>query len=194
MYKSTLSLHDKNGQRKYLNEVERKQFYECTKNYPDRIRLFCQLLFFTGARIAEIHNLNVENIDFSNKSVVIETLKKRKRGVYREIPLPEFLLEKLKIYIEHRNKENTNTTQLWDYSLRTASRNVKSILQEAGVTGVRSSSKSLRHGYAVVSVKKLVPLNLIQKYLGHASIETSSIYLNILGEEEREIVRKIWMV
>ena len=83
MYKSTISLHDLNGQRKYLNQVERLRFLECTKSRSLQIKLFCQLLYYTGARIAEIHNLRVGNIDFSNKTVVIETLKKCKRGIYR---------------------------------------------------------------------------------------------------------------
>ena len=82
MYKNTMSLYDNNGQRKYLNQNERLRFLEVTKQQPTEIRLFCQLLYYTGARIAEIHNLTTERIDVSNGTVVIEGLKKRKRGIF----------------------------------------------------------------------------------------------------------------
>ena len=88
-----------------------------------------------------------------------------------------------------QNKDKSSST-LWDYSLRTASRNVKIILEEAGITGIRSSSKSLRHGYAVSAIQ-LVHMTLLRKWLGHATLETTAIYLNILGSDERKIARKL---
>ena len=107
-----MTLYNRNGQRKYLNQIERLRFLEVTKKKDIDIRLFSQLLFFTGARIAEVHNLTSINLDFSNKAVVIETLKKRKRGIYREIPLPDFLLEDLKTYINGKKQRNKNQKDL----------------------------------------------------------------------------------
>lgn len=189
MYKSTTSLHDRNGQRKYLNQVERLRFLECTKAYPLHKRLFCQLLFFTGARIAEIHNLKISNLDFSNKTVVLETLKRRKRGIYREIPLPDFLLDALKSYIKNIKPEHQN--RLWSFSLRSASRYIKSIMIEVGVSGASASAKGLRHGFAVKAVQK-APITTVKKWLGHSRIETTAIYLDVIGSEEREIAKKVW--
>ena len=37
-----------------------------------------------------------------------------------------------------------------------------------------------------------VPLNLVQRWLGHASMATTAIYLDALGEEEREIAARMW--
>ena len=191
MYTSTLTLRDIEGQRKYLNQAERLQFLECTKSQHVHIKLFCQLLFYTGARIAEIHNITPENIDFSNKSVVLETLKKRKRGVFREIPLPDFLLKEVELYLKNIYTEQEKSQKLWYFSLRTASRYVKAVLLEAGIHGIRGSAKSLRHGYAVTAVQK-APITLVKKWLGHSSLETTEIYLDILGFEEREIAKRMW--
>ena len=191
MYKSTISLHDLNGQRKYLNQVERLRFLECTVSRPSQIRLFCQLLYYTGARIAEIHNLRVRNIDFSNKTIVIETLKKRRRGIYREIPLPDFLLEDLESYIKERTHGEEGCECLWHFSLRSASRHIKTIMHEAHITGARGSSRGLRHGFAVHAVNK-APITMVKKWLGHSNLETTAIYLDIVGSEEREIAKKIW--
>ena len=81
-----MSLHSSKGERKYLNQAERLRFLKVVKHQPVAVRLFSQLIYYTGARIAEVHNFTARSIDFSNKTVVIESLKKRKKGVYREVP------------------------------------------------------------------------------------------------------------
>jgi integrase/recombinase XerD len=37
-----------------------------------------------------------------------------------------------------------------------------------------------------------VPLNIIQKWLGHADIATTAIFTNVLGPEERAIAARMW--
>ena len=191
MYSPVISLYDQNGQRKYLNQFERLSFFECTKSRPVHKKLFCQLLYFTGARIAEIHNLTTQNIDFSNQTVVIETLKRRRNGIFREIPLPNLLLEILNSYINNIDCNQGEFLSLWKFSLRSASRYVKDVMVEAGITGVRASSRGLRHGFAVHSIN-IAPITLVKKWLGHSSLETTAIYLNVVGTEEREIAKRVW--
>ena len=191
MYKTAMSLRDNMGQRKYLNHMERLRFLEKTKHYRSDIKLFCQLLYYTGARIAEIHNLTRDSIDFSNKTVVLESLKKRQRGIYREIPLPMHLLENLLGYISNLGYENSQNQCLWSFSLRTASRHVKRLMQDAEIMGLQSCARGLRHGFAVHAVAK-VPITMVKKWLGHATLETTEIYLDVVGIEEREIAKRIW--
>ena len=190
MYAHSTSLYSRTGQRKYLNQTERLRFLEATKTQKIETKLFCQLLYYTGARIAEIYNLTPEHIDIANGTVIIETLKKRRRGIYREIPIPKWLLDELGGYINILaiNKE---IQCLWPFSLRTASRRVKVIMRNANIAGVRSCARGLRHGFAVRAVAK-VPLTLVKKWLGHARLETTEIYLNIIGNEERELAKRIW--
>ncbi len=187
MYKTEMTLHSRKGQRKYLNQEERLRFFEATKLKSMEIRLFCQLIYYTGARIAEIHNLTIDSIDFANKTVILESLKKRKKGIFREIPLPSCILDDLKNYIDKPLKNNN----LWSFSLRSASRHIKRVMNEAQITGIRSSSRALRHGFAVHAVS-LVPITMVKKYLGHSALQTTEIYLNVVGHEEREIAKRIW--
>ena len=100
MQDHSMTLYTKNGQRKYLNQIERLSFLAEAKNQPIEVKLFCELLFYTGARIAEIHNLTFQNVDLGNGTVIIESLKKRRRGVYREIPIPDFLLEDIDFFAQ----------------------------------------------------------------------------------------------
>lgn len=189
MYKYSMTLHNCDGQRKYLNQEERMRFLGVTKTQSVEIRLFCQLLFYTGARIREIHNLTVQSIDLSNKTVIIECLKKRQKGIFREIPLPDHLLKDVSRYCQRRGLDKVEL--LWHFSLRTASRQIKKLMKTANIEGVRSSAKGLRHGFAVYAVTK-APLTMVKKWLGHSALETTEIYLNIVGAEEREFARRVW--
>ena len=62
---------------------------------------------------------------------------------------------------------------------------------EAKISGAKSSALGLRHGFAVHAVRK-VPITQVQKWLGHASLQTTAIYLNVSGTEERELARLLW--
>lgn len=189
MKRNLITLHDKDGQRKYLNQAERIRFLDAAKSQTTAIRLFCQLLYYTGARIAEIHNLTRDSIDLPNGTIIIECLKKRKSGIYREIPLRPDLLNDLQSY---SHKYSCAKTNLWPFSLRTASRQIKAVMQAANINGTRSCARGLRHGFAVHAVTG-APLNMVKKWLGHSELETTEIYTNAIGQEEREIAkRSIW--
>lgn len=175
-------------ERKYLNQGERRQFYTIADARPRKdVRLFCLLLYYTGARISEIAELRYGSIDFANQSVTLRTLKRRRPDVFQQILLPDLLLQDLKGFVVNLQDDDG----LWRFSCRSASRYVKSIMLEAKITGARSSALGLRHGFAVHAVRK-VPITQVQKWLGHASLQTTAIYLNVSGTEERELARLLW--
>ena len=186
------SLFDGKGQRKYLNQRERHRFYACAEQAPQEVRLFCLMLYFTGARISEIAGLNVPNIDFSNRTVIIQTLKRRKKGVYRQVPLPDFLLDELRSYMHKRDAHHRyDRDRLWFFSTRTASRHVKAVMDMAGIYGHKASARGLRHGFAVWAVMAL-PITQVQVWLGHAYLQTTSIYVRVSEMEERKMAEKLW--
>ena len=186
------SLFDVRGQRKYLNKQERQRFYTCAEQFPIEVRLFCLMIYFTGARISEVVNLNVSSIDFSNKTVIIQTLKRRKKGIFRQVPLPDFLLHDLKSYISTRAVHHQYSgNRLWFFSTRTASRYIKAVMEQAEIDGHKASSRGLRHGFAVQAVMT-VPITQVQIWLGHAYLQTTSIYARVSGSEERELAEKLW--
>ena len=69
MSKNSISLYSPDGERKYLNQKERLRFLEASEEQPTTIKLFCQLLCYTGGRISEIYNLTARNIDLTNETV-----------------------------------------------------------------------------------------------------------------------------
>jgi len=53
-------------------------------------------------------------------------------------------------------------------------------------------TNALRHGFGVAAVTAGIPLNLVQKWLGHAHLSTTAVYANAVGAEEKDIARLMW--
>lgn len=181
---------DRRGGRKYLSEKERRAYFRAAEKEADkRRRSFCLILLFTGCRISEALNLTAERVDISQKCVVFETLKRRRRGIFRAVPIPDSLLVLLgKILVEVNP-----SARLWGFSRATAYRAVKRVLAEAEIDGAMACPKGLRHGFATSCVAKSVPLPTVQKWMGHARLETTAIYLAISGDEERSFASRLWL-
>lgn len=86
-----MSLYGSAGGRKYLNAAERRRFIESAQRAPPMVRLFCLVLRWSGGRISEVLALTPAAIDIDSGTASIETLKRRKRGFVRQVPLPRDL-------------------------------------------------------------------------------------------------------
>ncbi len=66
-------------------------------------------------------------------------------------------------------------------------------MADAGIDPALAMPKALRHAFGVHGVAESeVPLNMIRKWLGHARIETTAIYADAVGREERTIAARMW--
>ena len=74
----------------------------------------------------------------------------------------------------------------------TAYRWIKTIMREAGIHGPQACPKGLRHGFGIHAVVSGIQLNMLQKWMGHASIQTTAIYANAVGPEELKLAGKMW--
>ncbi len=83
-----MSLHGATGGRKYLNAAERRRFMKAAARAEPNTRLFCLVLGWSGARISEVLALTPAAIDIESGVASIETLKRRKRGIVRQVPFP----------------------------------------------------------------------------------------------------------
>ena len=183
------------GSRKYLNAAERRRFLESAQRLPTSERLFCEVLAWSGARISEVLALAPPAIDLDSGAISIETLKRRKRGVIRQVPLPPSLLADLNWAFnlpEAQRDPAMSRARLWRFSRTTAWRCVKSVMTSAGIVGAPAMPKGLRHGFCVNAIQSRVPLHLVQRWLGHASLRTTGIYADLAGPEERAFARRMW--
>lgn len=185
-------LNDPYGKRLYLTASERHAFLQAAMKMSGDIRSFCEILHFTGCRISEALNLTVDRIDLENEVVVFETLKKRKPGVFRSVPVPSNLLNTLEL-VHHIRKPGKLNRKLWNWSRVTAWRHIKAVMAEAKIQqGPHTSPKGLRHGYGVNAISSGVPLNMLSKWMGHSAIEITAIYTNAVGNEQKQISARMW--
>jgi integrase/recombinase XerD len=190
-----MTLYVRDGGRKYLNVAERQRFLRATRSAPRKVRLFCDVLFWGGSRISEALAVTPRHIDLDERVVLFETLKRRKRGVVRQVPLPADLIHELDatfgLRTRQRNPKLANE-RLWTWSRTTAWRYIKRLMSSAGIVGPAAMPKGLRHAFGVAAFRSAVPPHLVQRWLGHASLETTSIYGDVAGEEEREFASRVW--
>jgi integrase/recombinase XerD len=190
-----VSLYGPTGGRKYLNAAERQRFIEAARQASPEVRLFCFLLRWSGGRISEVLALTPAAIDIESGIANIHTLKRRKRGIVRQVPLPDGLLSDLDCFFKLRERQGDPllaARRLWTWSRTTAWRHVKQIMMTAGIDGSHAMPKGLRHGFGVNAFETSVPPHLVQRWLGHASLRTTSIYGDVIGPEERAFAARMW--
>src|SRR4051794_15740846 len=192
-----MRLHDGQGKRLYLTADERRAFAAAAARAERPVRTLCAVLHDTGCRISEALALTPERVDLTGRALVFESLKKRRNGVYRVVPVPPGLLDALDLVhgvreAQRRCKGHAGRP-LWPWARNTAWRHVKAAMAAAGIAeGPHRSPKGLRHGFGVHAISSGVPLNMLGKWMGHATLEVTAIYANALGAEEQGIAARMW--
>ena len=183
-------MFDRQGVRKYVNSSERAAFLQTVSDEEDMaLRAFALTLFYTGCRISEGLKLTAERVDFSGKRLVFETLKRRRPGHFRGVPVPERLLALLGPLTAGRQPSDC----VWRVSRSTAYRLIKDHMHRVQIVGTMASPKGLRHGFAIACLTHKIPLPTVQKWLGHSRLETTAIYLEVAGDEERDLASRMWL-
>jgi integrase/recombinase XerD len=191
-----MQFHTADGIRKYLTADERDRFLRAAEQADRPVRTLCMTLTYAGCRLSEALALTADRADLAAGVLVFESLKKRRAGIFRSVPVPPALLDALDmvhgIRERHGRRGKGRAVRLWPWSRMTGWRAVHAVMQVAGLDGVAASPKGLRHGFGVAAVTAGIPLNLVQKWLGHAQLSTTAVYANAVGDEEKDIARRMW--
>ncbi len=188
------SLHTRDGQRKFLNDAERRRALAATDDLPEDRALFVQVLAWTGARVSEVMALTASSFQIESGVVTIVTLKRRKFSV-REVPIPDRLIAALETFFSLRclqRDDSRGTRRLWPFCRMTAWRIVKTVMHAARIAGPQACPKGFRHGFGHMAVRGGTPLHLIQRWMGHARLSTTAIYMSLSGPDERAFARRLW--
>ncbi len=191
-----MALHTATGARKYLTASERDAFLRQADVADRPVRTLCMTLAHAGCRLSEALALTADRVDLAAGVLTIESLKKRRTGIYRAVPVPPALLDALDMVHGIREMQarrgKGRGERLWPWSRMTGWRAVHAVMAAAGLEGPHASPKGLRHGFGVAAVSAGIPLNLVQKWLGHAQLTTTAIYADAVGAEEQDIARRMW--
>jgi integrase len=165
----TSALFDQRGNRKYLTARERLAFVYVASKGKEPISTFCLTMAFTGARISEVLALTASRIDAADEAIIFETLKQRKKKVFRAVPVPGGLVPLLTTYGIGR------PGRLWPWGRTTAWKVVKAVMCKAGIPESICKPKALRHAFAVEAGQKAIPLNIAQRWLERFWLEITHI-------------------
>lgn len=183
-------IRDGNGRRKYLTGAERDAFIAHASALGGDAGTFCLTVAATGCRLSEALELTVGQLDFGERVIVFRCLKKRRADVYRSVPVPAELLAEIRRV--HGLERLALSDRLWPWSRGTGWARIKQVMHCAGIVGSHASPKGLRHAFGVAATQRNIPLNVVQKWLGHANIEMTAIYADAVGEEERAFATRLW--
>ncbi|MEW7986755.1 MAG: site-specific integrase [Candidatus Thiodiazotropha sp.] len=212
-YASEMRLFDPETQeRLYLDAKERERFLEAADKLENRSHcLLCEVIHWTGCRISEALELTPRRIDINNRVIRYRTIKKRKytrqgelkAAVFRDVPISKELARHLDMFFHIRKARKTRKgldSLLWPnqadpkrpVARTTGWRIIKRVLDAAGIEGPQATAKGLRHGYAVAMILGDLDVHILQKRLGHESVETTAIYLQVVGEEAHALEERAW--
>lgn len=163
-----------------------------------RDRAFLELLYASGARISEISQLDVRDIDLSSKQVRLFG----KGSKERIVPLYESCIQWIERYkrdarpqlVAHR-KDGAQTSALF-VSTRgnrmSASALRTCFERHAVLSGLDEAltPHAMRHTYATELLAGGADLRSVQELLGHASLSTTQIYTHLSIDRLRDAARQ----
>ena len=163
-----------------IHKTERKRFL-----------LLFKFLLRTGARVSEALLISPKYIDLNLNAVRLTTLKKKK-GKNRELPkrtvnLHQDLRDTYMQYLLEAHIDQSANQRLFPMTRQRVDKFFKSICGP----DIKFHAHKLRHTFAVNAVRAGIPLNVLQAWLGHSSILTTSIYTQIAGQDTRGYMERM---
>lgn len=151
-----------------------------------------ELLFATGARVSEIANLKLEDIDLVNGLISIKGKGNKERSIQISNSDTIQLLNKYKQIFERKIVDANNyffinrlNSKLSDQSIRCI---VKILSQKAKITK-KITPHVFRHSFATLLLENDVDIKYIQILLGHSSILTTQIYTHVNNHKINQILK-----
>ncbi len=168
---------------KYLKEREVRKLLEAPSREKLRDRLILRMLYRCGLRVSELTKLKIEDIDFGDATLMVRAGKGNKD---RLIPVDHQTLDMIEFFIEDATSGYLILSERNEkLSTRQVERLVEDYGREAGIEQ-KVHPHMLRHSFAVHCLKSGMNLRTVQKMLGHSSLTTTQIYLDITGDDIKQ--------
>jgi site-specific recombinase XerD len=162
------------------------------KKYHQRYFLLVKFLLRTGGRIDEVLQVVHSDIDLNKNNICMITLKQGKdkrtglpKFKYRVIPLHTDLRDAYKQYLLQNNIREGSSELLFPMKRQVVDLYFKKIQNNIGI---RVHAHKFRHTFAVNAIMGGVPLNVLQQWMGHSSVFTTYIYMQITGIDTSEFM------
>ncbi len=162
------------------------------KNICIRNIAIIEMLFCVGLRIGELVNINIEDINLQEQTVLIYGKGRKERFLY--ISSNE-VIEKVKKWLSVRNSFHPSLNALFvnKYGSRLSIYSIEDIFYKyRDLSGIdaRSTPHFLRHTFATQLLSNGADLRAVQEILGHSSISTTQIYTEVSTERKKQVLLK----
>lgn len=152
-----------------------------------------EVFFATGARVYEISNIRVENINLNFG--LIRIMGKGRKERYIQISNTA-VLDILRKYYEENEPEikksgyffiNNRGKRYTEQSIRLM---LKKYTLKAGIQR-KITPHMFRHSFATYLIEEGVDVSCVQQILGHSSIKTTQIYIHVAAKKQADILREL---
>ena len=187
---------------KTLNKREISRFKLTVSEFKDPIvKPLTTMMLETGVRVSEICNMDVDDVDLDDLSALILGGKgeKDRTVLFTDLTaegIQEWMAER-RMRAEKQVKEERQALFLTKNGHRITPRWVQKLMDRiadrAEIKRSRLTPHTLRHTFASGLLERGADLVTIQRLLGHASIATTRVYLEISDQTLREIYKRAQM-
>ena len=152
--------------------------------------LILEMLYATGIRVGELVNIKINDINRSDRSILILGKGNKERIVSYGDYCEDILVKYLKDGRVDFNKKNSDYLFLNHLGEKLTERGVRYILNE--VIKNTSLTKSIsphmiRHSFATHLLNEGCDLIAVQKLLGHESISATQVYTHVSTDRLKEV-------
>lgn len=170
-----------------LSREEEKRLIQVAYRGKGEHGLLIKTLFQTGARVSEFVNIRVKDF-FLDESMLL--IHKGKGGKSRYVPILPDLAQELRTHLGDRATGHLfESNRDLPYSARRVQQIVKETASKAKIKK-RVYPHLLRHSVATTLLERGMPIEQIQKFLGHSKLETTQVYAESTTEMIKESYRK----
>jgi integrase/recombinase XerD len=157
-----------------------------------RDKLIFEFLYGTGARISELVNTDLDDIDIDSNVVKIRFGKGSKQRI---VPLGKSLKVAIENYLTRSRNSLVNTKKpsssliLNAKGARLSRQSIWEVVNRVALENKieNLSPHSLRHAFATHLLEGGADVRVVQELLGHSSVNTTQIYTHITVERLREV-------
>jgi integrase/recombinase XerC len=153
-----------------------------------RDRAILEVLYSCGVRLAEIHGIDLPDINFARREILVRGKGSRERWVLFGKPTEEALLNYLSDGRSRLAATTTTALFLNRYGQRLSRRSFEKLVRRYSArAGLRNGvhPHTLRHTFASHMLEGEADLRVIQELLGHSSPTTTQHYTHITRGEAR---------
>jgi site-specific recombinase XerD len=151
------------------------------------------MILDTGLRVSELCDLNISDIDLQDHSAMV---RDGKGGKDRLVLFTQSTVARILAWLPLRESRGPAGDHLLVtksgnvFQSRTVQRLMDRLADGAGIPRGRLTPHVLRHNFATGLLERGADLVSIQRLLGHASIATTRVYLEISDQTLREIYKR----